>query len=97
VAVEYGGERLVAGVDVVASKPGIFTLNGSGSGQAAVLNQDGSINSPRNPADPGSVVSLFLTGTGQTSPPSVEGEIARDINVKPLNEFASCWREPTAV
>jgi len=35
------------------------------TGSAAALNQDGTINSPSNPATPGSVVSLFATGLEQ--------------------------------
>ena len=50
-------------VDVAASVPGIFTV-GNGTGPAAAVNQDGSINSAANPADRGSIVSLFATGEG---------------------------------
>jgi uncharacterized protein (TIGR03437 family) len=46
-----------------------------GNGAAAALNQDGTLNSPQNPAQPGSTVMLFGTGGGQTSPPSGAGEI----------------------
>ncbi|MGO9230561.1 MAG: hypothetical protein ACLQKA_15325 [Bryobacteraceae bacterium] len=42
---------------------------------AAALNQDGTVNSPQNPAQPGSTVMLFGTGGGQTVPPSVAGEV----------------------
>lgn len=38
--------------------PGVFTVNSSGGGQAAALNQDSSINSPSNRAAPGSVIVL---------------------------------------
>jgi len=44
------------------SQPDIF-LN-SQTGLAAALNQDGSLNSPQNPAMPGSIVSIFSTGNG---------------------------------
>jgi len=46
-----------------------------GNGAAAALNQDGTLNSPQNPAQPGSTVMLFGTGGGQTVPASVAGEI----------------------
>jgi uncharacterized protein (TIGR03437 family) len=42
---------------------------------AAALNQDGTLNSPQNPAQPGSTVALYGTGGGQTVPPSVAGEV----------------------
>jgi uncharacterized protein (TIGR03437 family) len=64
-----------ATVPLVASAPGLFTLNFSGDGQGAILNEDGSVNSASNPAARGSVVSLWATGGGQTSPPGVDGAI----------------------
>ena len=44
--------ELVAGGSVVigAASPGIFTVNQTGTGQAAALNQDGTLNGPNNPA-----------------------------------------------
>ena len=57
------------------ASPGLFTVNSSGGGQAAALNQDSSINSPSNPAAAGSVIVLYLTGAGATNPPSVTGSL----------------------
>ena len=51
----------------MANSPGVFSLDGSGSGRAAVLNQDGTLNSPENRAKPGSVVQIFGTGGGAFS------------------------------
>jgi uncharacterized protein (TIGR03437 family) len=51
--------------NILPAWPGIFT---QASGQAAALNQDGSINSPSNPAAVGSVVSFFATGLGPLNP-----------------------------
>jgi uncharacterized protein (TIGR03437 family) len=48
----------------------------SGTGQGAILNQDGTINSAANPAAKGSVVTLFATGEGQTNPGGVDGKLA---------------------
>ena len=53
--------------------PGIFTPDGSGRGQGAILNQDYGVNGPSNPAVKGSVVQVFMTGEGQTSPAGVDG------------------------
>jgi uncharacterized protein (TIGR03437 family) len=47
---------------------GLFTANSSGSGQGAILNQDGSYNGPSHPAERGSFVSLYGTGEGSTTP-----------------------------
>jgi uncharacterized protein (TIGR03437 family) len=57
------------------SSPGIFALDGSGTGQAAALNQDFTINGAGNPAARGSVIQLFATGFGQTNPPLTDGQL----------------------
>jgi uncharacterized protein (TIGR03437 family) len=54
--------------------PGIFTVSGTGTGQAAVLNSDGSLNGPSNPAARGSEIVLYATGLGPTSP-CVDGQV----------------------
>jgi uncharacterized protein (TIGR03437 family) len=52
------------------------TINGSGSGPAAILNADGiTVNGPTNPAEKGSTVSVFMTGEGVTTPASVTGRV----------------------
>ncbi len=56
-----------------AAAPGLFTSDSSGKGQVAVINQTGSINGAANPAKVGSVISVYATGGGQTSPASVDG------------------------
>src|SRR5260370_15184405 len=61
----------------------LFTIPGSG-GQGAILNQNGSVNSSANPADKGSVVSLFGTGAGQTNPPGLDGKPATAPLPKPV-------------
>lgn len=63
---------------VAPSVPAIFTANSSGSGQGAVINQDGSLNSAQNPAGKRSIVTFFVTGEGQTNPPGVDGKLAAD-------------------
>ncbi len=55
-------------VPVAANAPGLFTSDGSGRGQGAILNPDESVNSPTNPAARGSIVALFGTGQGATNP-----------------------------
>lgn len=59
--------------DAQPAAPGIITMDGSGVGSAAAINQDGSLNSHDNPAAPGSVVSLYLTGLGRTVPVVADG------------------------
>jgi len=55
--------------------PGLFTQNAQGSGPGAILNQNFSLNGPGNPAAKGSIVMVYMTGEGQTSPASVTGAI----------------------
>src|SRR5579864_9466480 len=62
-------------VSVAAAAPGIFTLDSSGAGQAAVINQDGTINSNQHPAPPGSTVTVYLTGAGQMQPSVTDGSL----------------------
>jgi len=74
VVVSYQGTLSPAvTLPLTVSAPGIFTADGSGKGQAAVLNQDYSINGPGNPAARGSAVTLYATGIGVTSP-CVDGQ-----------------------
>jgi uncharacterized protein (TIGR03437 family) len=56
-----------------SASPGIFATNGAG--QAAALNQDGSPNGPAHPELAGNIVSVFMTGEGQTSPPGITGSV----------------------
>ena len=44
------------------------------SGQAAAVNQDGSINGAAKPVKAGDVISLYITGAGQTNPPGADGQ-----------------------
>jgi uncharacterized protein (TIGR03437 family) len=62
-------------IPVVAAQPGIFTANASGSGPAAALNQNGTLNSPSNPANRGDALAIYLTGEGQTNAAGVTGQV----------------------
>ena len=64
------------GIPLTSAAPAIFTLNASGAGPGAVLNQDYSVNSAANPAARGSVIQIFGTGQGVTSPPSLTGAVS---------------------
>jgi uncharacterized protein (TIGR03437 family) len=60
------------------SMPEIF-LSPSGSENpflnAAILNQDGTVNGQTNPAHVGDTVAMFVSGVGQITPPGVDGAI----------------------
>jgi trimeric autotransporter adhesin len=76
-AVEYRGViSNPVRLTVADTAPGVFTATQQGSGQAALLNQDYSANSAANPASKGSVVMVYLTGDGQTTPVGADGQLA---------------------
>jgi len=61
-------------VQITQAVPSIFTAS-NGVGQAAALNQDGTVNSSANPATVGSVIQIFGTGEGQTYPAGTSGGV----------------------
>jgi uncharacterized protein (TIGR03437 family) len=61
---------------VVDTAPGIYTLTQNGSGQGAILDENGTVNSPANPEVSGHFIQIYGTGEGQTSPPGVDGRIS---------------------
>jgi uncharacterized protein (TIGR03437 family) len=75
--VKYVGQTSNAfQLNSATTAPGIFTQNASGSGPGAILNQDGiTLNGPGHPAAKGSIVTVYMTGEGQTSPQGVTGAI----------------------
>ena len=70
---------------VQLATPGLFAADSSGSGQALAINPDGILNSSDNPAQANSVVVLYGTGGGQTSPAAQDGAVASpDHPLQPL-------------
>jgi len=65
--------------------PGIFSTDGSGRGQAAALNENGSVNNAANPASQTGILVFYATGEGQTRPAGQDGRIiATDLRVPVL-------------
>jgi len=86
VQVSTGQVLGASSVAMNAVSPAIFCgasggclLNG-GFFQAAVLNQDSSVNSATNPAARGSVIQIFCTGQGALNDPPADGAAAVGIN-----------------
>jgi len=71
-------------VNITTTAPGLFTLNASGTGPAAILNQNNSTNSQSNPAARGETIVLYLTGEGQTNPAGVTGKVTTVASAPPL-------------
>ena len=68
---------------VDATVPGVFTVDGE---YVAALNQDGTVNAANNPAQPGSVVTIFVSGLGAISPSQQDGaliDLPLPVNVTP--------------
>jgi uncharacterized protein (TIGR03437 family) len=65
-------------VPVRRASPALFTMNASGTGQGAILNQNMSVNSFLNPAMRGSIVSLYGTGLGELTGDAETGALVGD-------------------
>lgn len=85
VLIKYVGQTSNAvTVTVATTAPGLFTANSSGTGPGAILNGNGTTNSPGNGADRGGAAVLYLTGEGQTSPAGVTGKVTTVSAIGPL-------------
>jgi uncharacterized protein (TIGR03437 family) len=62
--VTAGGSISETSIGATATSPGIFP--------GAIVNENGTINSPSNPAPVGSYVTMYGTGLGQTNPAGVD-------------------------
>jgi uncharacterized protein (TIGR03437 family) len=81
VQVEYNGTLSDAvQLPVFRSRPGIFSFGPAGSGQGAILNEDGTVNSAFHPAARGSVVSIFATGAGLPQPLGAVDQISAGLS-----------------
>jgi uncharacterized protein (TIGR03437 family) len=77
VVVEYAGVQSVpVSMNVANAAPGIYTLNQAGTGPGAIINQDGvTVNGPNAPEKRGNIISVYMTGEGQTNPAGQDGVI----------------------
>lgn len=77
VQVVYNGVASPAvNIPVLDAVPALFTLDQSGGGQGAILNQNTSVNTAANPESPGNVVVLYGSGAGQTTPGGRDGALS---------------------
>jgi uncharacterized protein (TIGR03437 family) len=70
--VTAGGTFTNSQIGSAPTAPGIFP--------SAIVNENGTINSPANPAPVGSYVQMYGTGLGQTTPAGVDGTITPTSN-----------------
>lgn len=74
VAVVCKGVQEASGLlPLAAAAPAIFTLSMTGTGQGAVVNQDGTVNGPSHPAPVNTYLSVYGTGFGAYLAPSADG------------------------
>ena len=64
ITVQSGGAIASIFAPLAAAAPGVFAVNGSGLGQGYILNADGTLNSPTNPAKEGAKITIYATGVG---------------------------------
>jgi uncharacterized protein (TIGR03437 family) len=81
--VAYSGNQQCVTPKVGAVAPDVFVINSSpgdrptGPTHAAAVNQDGTLNSTANPAQVGSIVSIYATGLGDISPAPINGSFVQ--------------------
>jgi len=63
-------------VPLAPTSPGIFSLTSNGLGDGAILHADYSVVNHDNPALPGEILQVFLTGLGATNPIVPDGAAA---------------------
>jgi uncharacterized protein (TIGR03437 family) len=64
-----GTSKTFTGIRTFRAQPGIFEIFQGSTRVAAALHLDSTIVNSTNPARPGEIISLFLTGLGPTNPP----------------------------
>ncbi len=80
IQVSYNGQTSdPVRVAVAGAQPALFSRNFSGTGQGVIFNQDGTINASSNPASRGTIIAMYLTGDGLTTPTGVDGKLG-DLN-----------------
>ena len=84
VIAEYLGARSAPlTLRILSAVPALYSLDSSGSGPGAALNQDGLLNSAANPAIVGQVVILYGTGEGLTTPLQADGQLTPAVEPLP--------------
>lgn len=77
--IHQGIKSSLFSVQITNAAPALFTAHASGTGQGAILNEDSTANSSANPAEPGSIVVIFLDGAGLTTPLQADGSITTTV------------------
>ena len=103
VVVKYLGQTSNGyALQTTVAAPGIFTQSSQGTGPGAILNQNYTVNGPTTPAAKNSIVQVFMTGEGVTTPTAVTGKVnnvtsASQLPVPLLSVSASVGGVPAQV
>jgi uncharacterized protein (TIGR03437 family) len=62
-------------ITIEPAAPGIFSATGNGAGAGAITHADGSLVTAANPARPGEVLIMYVTGLGNTAPTVATGRL----------------------
>lgn len=81
--ISLGEVRVIETIRVAPVSPGLFTESG-GNGQIIAVHEDGTRNSPTNPAPRNSFVTVYATGEGLTDPPGQTGRLAAEPLPRPV-------------
>jgi len=82
--VTVGGQTGTQTFNLAPAAPGIFTVDGSGSGDGVILHADNSLVSAAKPAKAGETVVIYATGLGATNPSFPTGTAANQTNTTVL-------------
>jgi uncharacterized protein (TIGR03437 family) len=69
--------------------PGIFTQSQNGIGYANALHADGSLVTPKSPAQPGETLAIYLTGLGTVSPSVTDGSLGPSNPLSYADEYTN--------
>ena len=100
VVVQVGSESILTPpirATMATAVPAIFTMNGSGSGQAVAVNLDGTVCDAANPAAAGSTIIVYFTGGGATSPAGSTGSVTSTLKRLAQTASATVADVPAAV
>jgi uncharacterized protein (TIGR03437 family) len=77
VQVEYlGTASAPVTMPVAANSPALFTVPPTGTGGGAIVDANGQLVSPANPAGTGDVIGIYVNGEGKGDPNAMDGQIA---------------------
>ncbi len=82
-------------VPVNSTAPAILTQDSSGSGPAAAVNLDGTVNSIANPAKAGSMISVYVTGAGATATSIQPGTAVQVVAGNPYQAASVLYAGPS--